>query len=84
MALSIYTRGKNEAGHWRYTRIKEGRGKKFGEFAGPFFIRPMVGGKQIWKPLVGQNFLDARREADKMVAGLGGSSPRVNSRRIPW
>jgi integrase len=70
MALSIYTRGKNEAGHWRYTRIKEGRGKKVGEFAGPFFIRPMVEGKQIWKPLVGENFLDARREADKMVAGL--------------
>jgi integrase len=70
MALSIYTRGKNQAGSWRYTRIKEGRGKKTGEYAAPFFIRPMVAGKQIWKPLVADNFLDARMEADKMVAGL--------------
>jgi integrase len=70
MALSIYTRGKNEAGRWRYTRIKEGRGKKTGEFVAPFFVRPMVAGKQIWKPLVAENFTDARMEADKMVAGL--------------
>jgi Phage integrase SAM-like domain len=70
MALSIYTRGKNQAGSWRYTRIKEGRGKKTGEYAAPFFIRPMVAGKQIWKPLVADNFLDARMEADKMVVGL--------------
>jgi hypothetical protein len=70
MAFSIYTRGKNQAGSWRYTRIKEGRGKKTGEHAAPFFIRPMVAGKQIWKPLVADNFLDARMEADKMIAGL--------------
>jgi integrase len=70
MPLSIYTRGKNEAGRWRYARIKEGRGKKTGEFAAPFFIRPMVEGKQIWKPLVAENFTDARMEADKLVAGL--------------
>jgi len=70
MALSIYTRGKNEAGRWRYGRIKEGRGKKTGEFVAPFFIRPMVEGKQIWKPLVAENFSDARLEADRMIAGL--------------
>jgi len=70
MPLSIYTRGKNEAGRWRYTRIKEGRGKKTGEFAAPFFIRPMVEGKQIWKPLAAENFTDARTEAERMVVGL--------------
>jgi hypothetical protein len=30
----------------------------------------MVEGKQIWKPLIAENFIDARLEADKMVAGI--------------
>ena len=30
----------------------------------------MVEGKQIWKPLVAENFSDARMEADRMVVGL--------------
>jgi hypothetical protein len=61
---------KNEAGRWRYARIKEGRGKKTAEFVAPFFISPMVEGTQIWKPLVAENFSDARMEADRMVVGL--------------
>src|SRR4029077_14605561 len=83
MPLSIYTRGKNEAGRWRYTRVKEGRGKKTGEFVAPFFIRPMVEGKQIWKPLVAENFADARTEAERLVVGFEAQAKGLMIRRVP-
>src|ERR1044072_4749408 len=68
---SLYIREKSPSGPWRYRRIKEGRGQKTGDLTGPFFARPCVDGKQIWKPLFAETFAQARKE----VAHLGNGVP---------
>jgi hypothetical protein len=40
---AIYTRAKNEAGQWRYHRVKMGRGVKTGTLAPPFYFRRVTG-----------------------------------------
>ena len=65
--LSIYKRIKT-GDRWKYQRILEGRGHRTGDLTGPFYARPFFHGKQFWKTLLAQNFLDARREADHLSA----------------
>jgi len=70
MAVSIYTRRKNDAGKWRYVRIETGRGVKTGELKPPFFARRSHGGKQIWHGLGAQTFKDAQAEIVAVEAGM--------------
>jgi integrase/recombinase XerD len=70
VAQSIYTRGKNDDGKWRYARIETGRGKKTSQFAPPFFVRPFRNGKQVWHALGAQTFDEAVTEAASVSAGL--------------
>ena len=67
---SLYTREKNPAGVWRYKRVKEGRGVKTGDLAAPFFTRPSVHGKQLWKTLSAPTFKQAKEEAAQLTAAL--------------
>ena len=58
----------------RYKRIsgkgKEGRGVKTETFQAPFFVRPTIDGKQVWKILSAQTFADAKVEADQVALAL--------------
>jgi integrase/recombinase XerD len=69
-APSLYIREKNPAGKWRYSRIKEGRGVRTGELAAPFYARPFIEGKQIWKTLSAQTFAGAKEEAERLAVAL--------------
>jgi len=70
VAQSIYTRGKNEQGKWRYNRIETGRGKKTSQVQPPFFVRPFLNGKQVWHALGAQTFDAAIAEAATVGVGL--------------
>jgi integrase/recombinase XerD len=89
---SLYIREKNPAGIWRYRRIKVGRGVRTGELAAPFFTRPLVDGKQMWKTLFAQSFKEARQEAEHLTDALDAQSRGLtvaeaealtNANRIP-
>jgi len=67
---SLYIREKSPSGPWRYRRIKEGRGQKTGDLSGPFFARPFVEGKQVWKPLFAESFAQAKKEVTHLGNGL--------------
>ena len=68
--LTLYIREKSTAGAWRYRRIKEGRGIRTGELVPPFFIRPSIDGKQVWKTLYAESFREAKEEAGHVIAAL--------------
>ena len=68
--LSLCVREKTPAGTWRYRRVKEGRGVKTGDHSAPFFTRPFVNGKQMWKTLGAQSFKEAREEANNLAVAL--------------
>lgn len=70
MAQSIYTRGKNEEGKWRYSRVEAGRGHKTSHLEPPFFVRPFRNGKQVWHLLGAQTFKDAEVEAEQVGVAL--------------
>ena len=89
---SLYIREKTPEGAWRYRRIKEGRGVKTGDQTGPFFTRPFVNGKQIWKTLAAQTFKEAKEEAGQLTAAIDAQSKGLtvaeaelltNANRIP-
>jgi integrase len=89
---SLYIREKTAAGAWRYRRIKEGRGVKTSDLTGPFFTRPVVNGKQIWKTLDAQTFKEGKEEAGQLTAAIGAQSKGLtvaeaelltNANRIP-
>jgi integrase len=89
---SLYIREKNSAERWRYQRIKEGRGVKTGEISAPFFVRPFVNGKQIWKKLSAQTFKEAKEEAGQLALALDAQAKGLtveeaeaiaNSNRVP-
>ncbi len=67
---SLYIREKNADGRWRYRRVKEGRGIRTADIAGPFFARPFIGGKQVWKTLSAIAFKTAKEEAGELSAAL--------------
>jgi integrase/recombinase XerD len=71
---SLYVREKTPRGIWRYRRIKQGRGVKTGELRAPFFTRPFVEGKQVWKTLLAQEFKEAKEEAGQLAATLEAQS----------
>lgn len=71
---SLYIREKTPKGTWRYRRIKEGRGVKTGVLTAPFFTRPFVDGKQMWKTLSAQAFKEAKEEAWQLTAALDAQS----------
>jgi integrase len=71
---SLYIREKNAKDVWRYRRIKEGRGLRTGDLAAPFFTRPFVNGKQIWKTLLATTFKEAKEEAEQLTAALDAQS----------
>jgi len=47
--------------------FKEGRGLKTGDLTGPFFARPFIDGKQVWKALFASTFVEAKREVGHVV-----------------
>jgi integrase/recombinase XerD len=53
-------------GKWKHVKIEEGRGRKTGELDPPFFVRPIVNGKQAWRKLVARTFKAAKDEAAKV------------------
>ena len=58
--MSIYTRPKNEKGHWRYEKVKTGRGIRTGGLKGPFHLRYTTAeGKQAWWPDKPEHYEDA-------------------------
>ncbi|MGD0906923.1 MAG: tyrosine-type recombinase/integrase [Candidatus Acidiferrales bacterium] len=71
---SLYIRQKLSSGRWRYRRIKEGRGLKTGDIPAPFFIRPFVNGKQIWKKLAAETLREAKEEAGHLAIALDAQS----------
>ena len=89
---SLYTREKNTDGAWRYKRVKEGRGVKTGDLAAPFFARPSVNGKQVWKSLSSRTFREAKEEAGHLTVALDAQAKGLtvaeaealtNANRIP-
>jgi integrase len=62
---SSYIREKVE-GKWKHIEVEEGRGRKTGELAPPFYVRPVVNGKQTWRTLDAQTFKAAKDEAAKV------------------
>jgi integrase/recombinase XerD len=89
---SLYIREKTPGGAWRYRRIKEGRGIKTSDLTGPFFTRPVVDRKQIWKSLASQTFKEAKEEAGQLTAAIDAQSKGLtvaeaelltNANRIP-
>ena len=73
-APSLYIRFKNPEGVWRYTRIKEGRGLRTAEISGPFYARPFINGKQVWKTLAALDFKQAKNEAEQLAAAIDAQS----------
>lgn len=67
---SLYIREKNSTGNWRYRRIKEGRGVRTGDLRAPFYARPFLDGKQVWKTLSAESFTEAKEEAEQFALAL--------------
>lgn len=91
---SLYIREKSPSGPWRYRRIREGRGLKTGDLAGPFFARPTIDGKQMWKSLFAETFAQAKKEVSHLLDSStthdsqqpsppAGHTPNLTNRRIP-
>ena len=72
--LSLYIRQKHSSGHWRYKRVKEGRGLKTGDIPAPFFIRPFINGKQVWRKLSAETLKEAKEEAGHLAFALDAQS----------
>jgi len=72
---SIYIREKIND-EWKHTRVQEGRGKKTGELAPPFYFRPIIDGKQTWRTLDAQTYKDAKEEAAQAEA------PALDANRV--
>jgi integrase/recombinase XerD len=66
---SLYTRRKNGE-RWTYERIKEGRGHRNNDLSGPFYSRPVVNGRQLWKTLSAETYAEAREEASHLTYAL--------------
>jgi integrase len=90
--LGIYLRTKNEAGQWRYSKVKEGRGVRTSTLQPPFYARPTVNGKQVWQPLNALTFESAKEESDHLETGLAAQAQGLtvaeldattNAHRIP-
>lgn len=78
--VSIYVREKID-GKWKHVRVEEGRGRKTGEIAPPFYVRPVVNGKQTWRTLDAQTFKAAKDEAAKVDAPAIADADRIPIQR---
>ncbi len=78
--MSIYVREKID-GKWKHVRVEEGRGRKTGEIAPPFYVRPVVNGKQTWRTLDAQTFKAAKDEAAKVDAPAIADADRIPIQR---
>jgi integrase len=68
---SIYHRPKDSTGKWLSVRkVQEGRGKSTGAINPPFYIRPVMDGRQVQHPLVSTTFTEAKEEAIRFYTGL--------------
>jgi len=90
--LTIYKRTKNQAGEWKAERIKEGRGLRTSGITGPFFVRPVINGRQVRRTLLSETFAEARIEADEkeklyeaQAKGLAVAdlNSQINRNRLP-
>ncbi len=71
MELATYARQKNEAGKWRYQRIEQGPGRKYGHLKPPFYFRPTLpNGKRSWIELKARSFAEAKAEIPSLEAAL--------------
>jgi hypothetical protein len=71
VGLAIYARQKNEAGEWRYQRIEQGPGRKYGHLEPPFYFRPTLpNGKRSWIELKARSFAEAKTEIPSLEAAL--------------
>src|SRR5580698_144037 len=68
--LSIYTKVKIGQGKWRTLKVAEGRGIRTSSLTGPFFLRPVVRGKQIEHRLHALTFADAKDETTHFEEAL--------------
>jgi integrase/recombinase XerD len=68
-SLRLYKRTKH-GDRWKYERIKEGRGHRTSDLKGPFYARPFVNGKQVWKTLSAETYAQAHEEADNLTAAF--------------
>lgn len=91
-SASLYVREKRPSGKWRYRRIKEGRGVRTGDLSGPFYVRPFIKDRQVWNRLSAETFLEAKAEAEHLLAALDARSKGLtvaeadapgNASRIP-
>jgi hypothetical protein len=74
--LASYIREKSPSGPWRYRRIKQGRRLKTGDLTGPFFVRPTIDGKQVWKSLFAETFAQAKKEVTHLIGSLEVQEPQ--------
>src|SRR5580700_11267137 len=79
MRLSVYTRQKNDAGQWRHTRVREGRGVRTGNIAGPFYVRYLGVNKkgtrgQVWRVLGAGTLAQAKSETAQLAIALEAQS----------
>jgi integrase len=74
---SIYVREQVD-GTWRHIKVEEGRGRKTGELAPPFFIRPFVNGKQTWRKLDANTFKAAKDEVSNASIPAIAAANRVS------
>jgi integrase/recombinase XerD len=80
-APSLYNREKDNTGKWKSPRkIKEGKGLKTSDIKGPFSIRPVIDGRQVWHPLASETFVEAKAEAISFYAKL---EARANGVAVP-
>jgi integrase/recombinase XerD len=73
---SIYIREKID-GEWKHIKVEEGRGRKTGDLVPPFYVRPIIDGKQTWRTLDAQTYKDAKEEAADAEA------PALDANRLP-
>ena len=71
MELAIYARQKNEAGKWRYQRIGQGPGRKYGRLKPPFYFRATLpNGKRSWIELKARSFAEVKAEIPSVETAL--------------
>jgi integrase/recombinase XerD len=68
--MQIYQRMKID-GVWRFRRVSEGQGKRTAHLQPPFYIRPVINGRQRWKRVDGaQTFAEAKDALKVATAAL--------------
>jgi hypothetical protein len=69
--------GEKVEGKWKHIKVEEGRGKKTGELAPPFYVRRIGNGKPASRRLDAQTFNAAKDEAPKVDAPAIADADRI-------